>query len=69
MRRRAFIYWLNTGRPLPNLGAFVPPGSTFDSMASAPGRGRRPGKAMAGKKGKCIFATSYLTGLLFGDFY
>ncbi|KAH0835577.1 extracellular elastinolytic metallo proteinase [Lanmaoa asiatica] len=38
---------------LPNLGAFIPPGTTFNSVASAPaqGRGRRLGKALAGKKG------------------
>ncbi|KAG6372553.1 extracellular elastinolytic metallo proteinase [Boletus reticuloceps] len=38
---------------LPNLGAFVPPGSVFDTVASAhpKGNGRRLGKALAGKKG------------------
>lgn len=49
--------WLNLDGRLPNLGAFIPPWSTFDSVASASGkgRGRRLGKALAGKKGECIF--------------
>ncbi|KAI9463859.1 Fungalysin metallopeptidase-domain-containing protein [Boletus coccyginus] len=36
---------------LPNLGAFVPPGSNFESVASAPVQG--PGEAPSGKEGKC----------------
>jgi hypothetical protein len=42
------------GERLPNLGAFVPPGSNFDTVSSAPGRGRGPkfGKGLAGKKPK-----------------
>ncbi|KIJ19682.1 hypothetical protein PAXINDRAFT_8166 [Paxillus involutus ATCC 200175] len=38
----------------PNLGVFVPPGSNFDTMSSAPGLGRGPrlGKALAGQKPK-----------------
>ena len=55
---------------LPNLGAFVPPGSTFDSVTSAPlrGPGRRLGKALGKSKGRpkarvgiegeCIYGTS-----------
>ncbi|KAG9312510.1 Fungalysin metallopeptidase-domain-containing protein [Chiua virens] len=43
---------------LPNLGAFVPPGSNSDSVASNSlrGPGRRLGKAVAGKKGAKSYA-------------
>ncbi|KIJ05943.1 hypothetical protein PAXINDRAFT_20833, partial [Paxillus involutus ATCC 200175] len=42
------------GERLPNLGAFVPPGSNFDTVSSVPGLGTGPrfGKALAGKKPK-----------------
>ncbi|KIJ13559.1 hypothetical protein PAXINDRAFT_13522 [Paxillus involutus ATCC 200175] len=39
------------GELLPNLGAFVPPGSNFDTVSSAPGldSGQRLGKGLAGR--------------------
>ncbi|KAF8835587.1 hypothetical protein BDN67DRAFT_415276 [Paxillus ammoniavirescens] len=42
------------GERLRNLGAFVPPGSNFDTVSSAPGLGcgRRLGKVLTGKKPK-----------------
>ncbi|KIJ10160.1 hypothetical protein PAXINDRAFT_16814 [Paxillus involutus ATCC 200175] len=42
------------GELLPNLVAFVPPGSNFDTVSSAPGLGGGPrfGEALAGKKAK-----------------
>jgi extracellular elastinolytic metalloproteinase len=43
---------LTTAGQLPNLGAFVPPGSNYDSVASAPVRGL--GKTLSGKMGECI---------------
>lgn len=45
---------LTAADQFPNLGVFIPPGSTSDSTASAPvrGTGRRLGKALAGKEGE-----------------
>ncbi|KIJ18012.1 hypothetical protein PAXINDRAFT_9098 [Paxillus involutus ATCC 200175] len=42
------------GERLPKLGAFIPPGSNFDTVSSAPGLGGGPrfGKVLAGRKPK-----------------
>ena len=66
---RLFSTSLNAGRQLPNLGAFVLPGTTFDSVASAPagGRGRKLGKATGGKKGDVLFDKSVIWWLQLTD--
>lgn len=59
----AHVCGLNVDYRLPNLGAFVRPGTIFDSVSSAPrkGSGRRLGKALAEQKGG---STSYSTSSL-----
>lgn len=55
-----------TAGRLPNLGAFVPPGSHYDSVVSAPVQGL--GKALSGMIGECYIYAVWrhrLTGVWF----